>query len=45
MGYYTSEAGATQELRYTLVPGRWDPDVPLKPGDRGSSSDWVGQTF
>jgi hypothetical protein len=45
MGYYTSEAGATQELQYNLVPGRWDPDVPVKPGDRGSSSDWVGQTF
>ena len=45
MGYYTSEAGASQELQYTLVPGRWDPDVPVKPGDRGSSSDWVGQTF
>ncbi len=28
-----------------LVPGRWDPDVPVKPGERGSSSDWVGQTF
>jgi hypothetical protein len=34
-----------QELQYNLVPGRWDPDVPVKPGDRGSSSDWVGQTF
>lgn len=45
MGYYTSEAGATQELQYNLVPGRWDPDVPVKPGDRASSSDWVGQTF
>ena len=45
MGYYTSEVGASQELQYTLVPGRWDPDVPVKPGDRGSSSDWTGQTF
>ena len=45
MGYYTSEVGATQELQYSLVPGRWDPDVPVKPGERGSSSDWVGQTF
>jgi hypothetical protein len=45
MGYYTSEAGGLQELQYNLVPGRWDPDVPVKPGDRGSSSDWVGQTF
>lgn len=45
MGYYTSEAGASRELRYQLVPGRWDPDVPLKPGDRESSTNWVGQTF
>jgi hypothetical protein len=45
MGYYTSEIGASQELRYALVPGRWDPDLPVKPGDRGLSTDWVGQTF
>lgn len=45
MGYYTSEAGAAQELQYDRVPGRWDPDVPVKPGDRASSTDWVGQTF
>lgn len=45
MGYYTSEVGASRELRYALVPGRWDPDVPVEPGDRGWSSNWVGQTF
>jgi hypothetical protein len=45
MGYYTSEAGATQELRYQLVPGRFDPDVQQKPGDRASSNDWTGQRF
>jgi hypothetical protein len=45
MGYYTSEAGATQELRYQLVPGRFDPDVRQKPGDRASSNDWTGQRF
>jgi hypothetical protein len=45
MGYYTSEVGAAQELQYALVPGRFDPDVPVKPGDRGWSSDWVGQQF
>ena len=28
-GYYYSEAGATQELRYELVPGSWDPAVPV----------------
>ena len=30
--YYFSEAGATQELRYELVPGVWKGSVPLKPG-------------
>lgn len=28
-GYYYSEAGATQELRYELVPGVWEPSVPI----------------
>lgn len=28
-GYYTSQAGATQELQWLAVPGRWDADVPL----------------
>ncbi|HET6566566.1 MAG TPA: gluconate 2-dehydrogenase subunit 3 family protein [Rhodothermales bacterium] len=31
-GYYTSEAGATQELRYVAVPGRYDGDVPYRKG-------------
>lgn len=45
LGYYTSEAGAAQELRYELVPGRFDPDVPLTPAVRNSSSDWIALTF
>ena len=44
-GYYTTEAGGAQELRYELVPGRWDPDLPLKPGDRAWSSDWTAVDF
>ncbi|MEM1118395.1 MAG: gluconate 2-dehydrogenase subunit 3 family protein, partial [Bacteroidota bacterium] len=28
-GYYTSEVGATQELQWLAVPGRYDADVPL----------------
>ena len=28
-GYYTSEAGATQELQWLASPGRYDADVPL----------------
>jgi hypothetical protein len=45
MGYYTSEIGATQELRYQLVPGRFDPDVSQGPSDRAFSNDWTGQRF
>lgn len=37
--YYTSEVGASQELRYELVPGRFDADLPVKPGDRAWSTD------
>ena len=29
VGYYTSEIGATQELRYNPTPGRYDGDYPL----------------
>jgi gluconate 2-dehydrogenase gamma chain len=28
-GYYTSEAGATQELQWLAIPGRYDADAPL----------------
>jgi Gluconate 2-dehydrogenase subunit 3 len=45
IGYYTSEVGASQELRYILAPGRFDPDVPLAAGDRAWSSDWTGVKF
>ena len=45
MGYYTSEPGASQELQYQLVPGRYDPDLTVKPGERASANDWVGQQF
>lgn len=41
LGYYTSEAGATRELRYQLVPGRFDSDVTLAPDERAWASDWV----
>lgn len=29
VGYYTSEIGATEELRWSAVPGRYEADVPL----------------
>jgi len=44
-GYYTSETGAARELRYELVPGRFDPDLPLEPGARAWSSDWIAVEF
>lgn len=45
IGYYTSEVGGSKELQYELVPGRWEPIVPLKPGDRAWSSDWTAVDF
>jgi hypothetical protein len=30
-GYYTSEVGATSELHYRVVPGRYEPCSPLEP--------------
>jgi len=29
-GYYTSEIGATSELHYRVVPGRYEPCYPLE---------------
>jgi hypothetical protein len=34
LGYFTSEIGYTQALRYVETPGRFDPCVPYAPGDR-----------
>ncbi|MEY3017653.1 MAG: hypothetical protein RL336_788 [Pseudomonadota bacterium] len=33
-GFFTSEVGATQVLRYVSVPGRYDGDYPYQPGDK-----------
>ncbi|WP_438479205.1 gluconate 2-dehydrogenase subunit 3 family protein [Oleiharenicola lentus] len=33
LGYFSSEIGSTQALRYLEVPGRYDGDVPYKKGD------------
>ena len=33
-GFFTSEVGATQALRYVAVPGRYDGDIPYQKGDR-----------
>ena len=34
LGYFTSEIGYTQAMRYRETPGRYDPDVPHAPGDK-----------
>ena len=34
LGYFTSEIGATQALRYVEVPGRYEGCVPYKKGDK-----------
>jgi hypothetical protein len=34
LGYFTSEIGATQALRYVAVPGRYEGCIPYKKGDR-----------
>ncbi len=44
-GYYTSEVGGSKELHYELVPGRFDPKVPVTPATRAYSSDWTAVDF
>ncbi len=34
LGYFTSEIGSTQARRYKETPGRYDPCVPYKKGDK-----------
>lgn len=34
LGFFTSEPGATKALRYAAVPGKYDPCMPYKKGDR-----------
>ena len=34
LGYFTSEIGATQALRYLETPGRFDPCIDYKKGDK-----------
>src|SRR5436305_13504163 len=38
LGYFTSEIGMTQALRYVEAPGRYDPCVPYKPGEKAWAS-------
>lgn len=34
LGYFSSEIGSTQALRYVETPGRYDPCMPYEKGDR-----------
>jgi hypothetical protein len=34
LGYFTSEVGSTQALRYVPVPGKYEGCIPYKKGDR-----------
>lgn len=38
LGFFTSEAGMTEALRYIEAPGRYDPCAPYAPGDRAWAS-------
>jgi hypothetical protein len=38
LGYFTSEIGCTQAMRYQETPGRFDPCVPYTPGETA----WAG---
>jgi gluconate 2-dehydrogenase gamma chain len=38
LGYYTSSEGASEELRYEPVPGRYDADIPMDPAARAFSN-------
>ncbi|KQR68168.1 gluconate 2-dehydrogenase subunit 3 family protein [Pedobacter sp. Leaf176] len=34
LGYYSSEIGCTKAREYVLIPGKYDGNVPLKPGQK-----------
>ncbi len=38
LGYFTSEVGATQALNYVQVPGRYDPCIPYKEGEKAMAN-------
>jgi len=44
-GYYTSQTGGAEELRYEPVPGRWEPDLPQDAWTRAISNDWTAVDF
>ena len=34
LGFFTSEVGATQAYEFVEIPGRYDGDLKIKPGQR-----------
>jgi hypothetical protein len=38
LGYFTSQIGATQALVYEESPGKWEPCIPYKPGQKAYAS-------
>lgn len=34
VGYFTSEVGASEVLEYVAIPGKWEPCIPFKEGQR-----------
>lgn len=43
--YYTSEKGGAGDLAFELVPGRWEPDIPLSQAPHPLSNDWLAIWF
>lgn len=37
LGYLTSEIGATKAMRHVAIPGKFEPCIPYKPGDKAFS--------
>ncbi len=43
--WYTSEPGGAGDLAFELVPGRWQPDIPLSAAPHPLSNDWLAIWF
>ncbi len=43
--FYTSQPGGAGDLAFELVPGRWEPDIPLSRAPHPLSNDWLAIWF
>jgi hypothetical protein len=43
--FYTSETGGSKDLAFDLVPGRWEPDIPVAQAPHPLSNDWLAVWF